>query len=156
MRKYLLRYLIIWLPALLASYLLNDSYTFAQIILWFLGFFLLLGWGVNTSMAAYNYPRKTLSFLLAYFGLSVLLIMGLHGASFRSTSYHIFDHTAGALTYRPLYMFFQALLEFNVFAEMWVAGIVVSCCAVGFLCGIIYRQIRPNPYRPTFSGRQEV
>ena len=152
MRKYLIRYLIFWLPAVLASYLFTSREQTFEIILWFLGFFMLLGWGVNTGMCAYNYPRNTLSLLLAYFGANALLITGLHNASFGSTAYRIFDHAAGFFTYRPLEMIYQTLLDFSVFQEMWVVGIVLGFCAVGFLSGLLYRQIRPNPYRPSFMA----
>ena len=170
MRNILLRYLIIWAPVLLAAYLLDFRHTywqaigwrpelfflFGQIALWVIGAFFLIGWAVNTGVFAYHYPRQALAFLFAYFGLSALLIMRLHDASFGSVSYLIFEHGAGALTYRPLYMFYRVLLEFHVFAEMWTAGIIAGVCAVGFLCGVLYRRIRPNPYHPTFSGKQRA
>jgi len=150
MRKYLFRYLIFWLPAIGASYLLNSGEITPQIIRWFFGFFMLFSWGVNTAMFAYNHPRGALSFVFGYFGVNVLLIMGLHNASFGSAGYRIFDHAAGLFTYRPLSMIYSTLLEFPVFQEMWIIGIVTGICLVGFLCGLFYRQVRPNPYRPTF------
>ncbi|MCL2579119.1 MAG: hypothetical protein FWE32_03715 [Oscillospiraceae bacterium] len=152
MSKYLVRYLIFLAPALLASYLLDVRQAVVQIILWFLGFVFLICWTVSTGMFAYNSPRGALAFIFGYFGLSSLLIRGLHQASFRSAGYLIFDHVAGAITYRPLYMLYLTLVDSGVMAEMWVAGIVAGCCLAGFLCGLVYRQIRPNPYRPTFSS----
>ena len=156
MRKVLLRYFLIWAPVLAASYLMDLERTLWQIVLWVLGFIFLLGWGTTTAVGAYHHPRQTLAFLLAYTGLAALLIYWLHETPFGSASYPIFDHAAGALSYRPLYMLYNALRNAGVFAELWTAGTLLFTCAAGFLCGVIYRWIRPNPYRPTFSGRQGV
>jgi len=157
MRKYILRYTVILLPALLAYYLayflLPPGNIPIQIAQWVLGFFLLLGWGVNSAAAAYHYPRYTISFMLAYVGVSTLLVWGRYHSSFGTTAYTVLDHAAGALTYRPLAMLYQALQDFNIFQELWLIGILTCCCAIGFLCGLIYRQIRPNPYHPTMMGR---
>ena len=153
MRKYFFRYLVFYMPALLASYIFTSGNLFAHIVQWFFGFFMLLGWGACTAMLTYNYPRNALAFLFAYFGVSVLLIYGLHNASFGSASYVFFDHVAGALTYRPLNMIYRTLLHFPIFQELWIIIIIIASCAVGFVCGMFYRQIRPNPYRPTFMGR---
>lgn len=151
-RKYFVRYIIFWIPAILAAYLTGSGYTAAYLAQWFLGFFMLLGWGVNTGMFAYSSPRGALGFILAYLGLSVLLITWLFRTPFGSTFYRVLDTAAGAFTFRPLYMLYGVLRDFNVFGELWVAGIVAGACAVGFLCGVFYRQVRPNPYRPTFMG----
>jgi len=153
MRKYFPYYLLFYIPALLVSYLFTSESLLAHIVQWFFGFFMLLGWGVCTAMLAYNYPRGALAFMLAYFGVSVLLIYGLRSASFGSASYVFFDHVGGALSYRPLNMIYQTLLHFSIFQELWVILIIVGSCAVGFVCGVLYRQVRPNPYRPTFIGR---
>ena len=150
MRKYLFRYLIFWLPAIVASYLLTSGEMMPQIVRWFFGFFMLFGWGVNTAMFAYNNLRGALSFVLGYLGVNVLLIMGLHHAPFGSASYRVFVHAAGLFTYRPLSMIYQMLLDFSIFQEMWIVLIVTGICLVGLLFGLLYRQIRPNPYRPTF------
>ena len=149
MRKYLIRYLISWAPAILSAYILTPQSPIAlQAAQWFFGFVMLFWWAINTGQAAYEYPRQTIIFILAYTGVSALLITMLVGTSF-SSAWYVIDHAAGAFTYRPLYMLYGALLELP-FREMWVAGIVAAACVVGFICGMLYRQIRPDPYRPTF------
>ena len=127
--------------------------TAAEIIQWFFGFFMLLGWTVNTIMATYSHPRQALAFILAYFGINALLIIALSRAPFSSARHVILDHTAGAFTFRPLYMLYQALRDFSIFQELWIAVIITMACGVGFVCGMFYRQVRPNPYRPTFIDR---
>jgi len=119
---------------------------------WFFGFFMLFGWALNTSMAAYNHPRGTLAFIMLYSGVNALLIAAVVGeffGSLGSLSYAILDHAAGAFTYRPLYMLYGAMDAFTL-REMWIAGIVAAVCMAGFICGVLYRQVKPDPYRPTF------
>ena len=151
MRKHLIRYLIFWAPAILSAYLLTPQGTAIQIAQWFFGFFMLIGWAVNTAIATYSHPRGTLTFILAYFGVNAILITALVEAPFRSVRYIILNHAAGAFTYRPLYMLYQTLQDLPVSREeMWITGLVAGSCAVGFVCGVFYRQIKPNPCRPTF------
>ena len=152
MRKHLIRYLIFWAPAVLSAYLLTpQSPTLLQLMQWFFGFFMLFGWALNTGMAAYSYPRQTIIFILAYLGVNALLITRLVGTSYSSGWWAILDHAAGAFTYRPLYMLYKSLQDASASQEeMWIAGIVAGACVAGFIWGVLYRQIRPDPYRPTF------
>ena len=149
MRKYLIRYLLFWAPAILATYFLMSHDAIGQVVQWFMGFLMLLGWAVNSGMAAYNHPRGTLVFIMAYIGVNTVLIIALINTSFRAASYAILDHAAGAFTYRPLYMLYGAL-ESSIFREMWVVGIVAAACLVGFICGVLSRQLNPDPIRPKF------
>ena len=155
MRKYLIRYLIFWAPAVSLAYIVTpQSPTALQVAQWFLGFFMLFVWGINTGAAAYSYPRHTAIFILAFSGINALLITALRAAPYSSARYPILDHLAGAFTFRPLYMLYESLLDSSItFREMWMAAIVAGVCVVGFVWGILYRQIRPNPYRPTFIDR---
>ena len=153
MRKHLIFYPIILLPALLAYYILPAGNAIADIAQWVIALLMLLGWGIVTAVIAYGSPRFALALLLAYFGVCTLLIYGVSEASLGTPAYAVFDFAAGALTYRPLNMFYQTLREFNVFGEMWVLVIIVGFCTAGLLSGMIYRRMRPNPYRPTFTGR---
>ena len=148
MNKYLIRYLIFWAPAVLSAYFLAHFGGIMQVAQWFFGFFMLFGWAINSGMAAYSYPRVTLAFILTYIGVNALLIAALVRQPFGSVGYRILDHVAGAFTYRPLYMFYQAL-EFS-FREMWVAGIVAGACMLGLICGALNRQVKPDPFRPRF------
>ena len=152
MRKYFIRYLIFWAPAVLSAYVVtSQSPTALQVVQWFLGFFMLFVWGINTGAAAYTYPRQTAIFILAFFGVNALLVTALRAAPYSSFRYPILDHLAGAFTFRPLYMFYESLEASSItFREMWMAAIVAGVCVVGFVWGILYRQIRPDPYRPTF------
>ena len=152
MRKYLIRYLILWAPAILSAYILTpQSPTALQLAQWFFGFFMLLSWAVNTGAAAYSYPRQTTIFIFAYSGVNALLITALRAAPYSSVRYPILVHLAGAFTFRPLHMLYESLEYSSItFREMWMAGIVAGACAAGFLWGMLYRQIRPDPNRPTF------
>ena len=149
MRKYLFRYLLFWAPAILSAYFLMPLGVAGQVMQWFFGFLMLLLWAVNSGMAAYNCPRGTLAFIMAYAGVNAVLITTLVNTSFRSPAYVFLDHAAGAFTYRPLYMLYGAL-ESSLFREMWVAGIVAAACLVGFICGVLNRQLKPDPFRPKF------
>ena len=152
MRKYLIRYLIFWAPAILSAYLLAPfNTTVMQVVQWFLGFVLLFGWAINSGVAAYSYPYGTIAFIMTYVGVNAILITALVNASFGSASYIILDHAAGAFTFRPLYMLYDALRESSIaMEEMWIAGIVAIVCVVGFICGMFSRQLNPDPIRPTF------
>ena len=160
MRKHLLLYIGFWLPAIVSAYLLvPHNTTTMQVVQWFLGFFMLLGWTVNSGMAAYSYPRATFAFIMAYIGVNAALITALVNASllplvdasFGSASYIILDHAAGAFTFRPLYMLYGALREFSIsHEELWVMGIAAAACVIGFICGMFARQLNPDPIRPTF------
>ena len=149
MRKYFIRYLIFWAPAILSAYLLVPLGVAGQAAQWFLGFFMLLGWALNSGMAAYSHPRGTLAFITAYIGVNAALIALLVDTSFSAASYAIIDHAAGAFSYRPLYMLYEALL-YSPFREMWMAGIIAAACVVGFICGLLCRQLNPDPFRPKF------
>ncbi|MCL2857158.1 MAG: hypothetical protein FWE19_05480 [Oscillospiraceae bacterium] len=150
MSKYLIRYLIFWAPAILSAYFLTpQSTTLLQVAQWFFGFFMLFGWAMNTGMAAYSYPKQSITFILAYFGVNALLITRLVNTSYSSSGYVVLDTVAGAFTYRPLYMLYGAL-EASNFREMLIVGIVAGCCVVGFVWGVLHRQVKPDPYRPTF------
>ena len=149
MRKYLILYLIFWVPAVLSAYFLVPLGGVGQVAQWFLGFLMLLAWAVISGYAAYDYPRSTLAFITAYIGVNAALITVLVNTSFSAAGYIIIDHAAGAFTYRPLYMLYGALL-YSLFREMWVAGIVAAACVVGFICGLLCRQLNPDPFRPKF------
>ena len=151
MRKYLIRYLIPWVPAVLLAYILTpQSPTFLQIVQWFFGFVMLFWWAINTGQAAYEYPRQTTVFILAYAGVNALLITLIVDTPYSSRWWAVLDHAAGAFTYRPLYMLYESMQEASIFREMWMVGIIAGACLVGFVWGMLYRQMRPDPYRPTF------
>ena len=158
MRKYLIRYFIFWAPAILSTYFLEPLDGTGRVAQWFLGFFMLLGWAINSGMAAYNHPRGTLAFITAYIGVNAVLITVLVNTSllvntsFGAPGYAIFDHAAGAFTFRPLYMLYDALRNGSSVSqeEMWIAGIVAAACLVGFVCGVLSRQLNPDPIRPKF------
>ena len=149
MNKYLLRYLIFWLPGAVAAYLFSrGSSTAAMAFQWFGAFFLVLGWSVNTGMTAYRYPRQALALLLAWRGISILVIMALYRSSYQSPLHWWLLNVGGALSFRPLDIFIVALLDFPVQHEMVVTCGLGICCFVGWLCGVAFRWIRPDPYRP--------
>lgn len=151
MRKYMLRYLIFWLPAAIVAYLFNRADMISQIAQWATALFMLFGWSANTGMAAYHYPRNTLALILAYLGGSILLIMSMYAVPYSSTPHFWLNTLGGLLSFRPLGIFVKALLDFNIRQELVVTCALSACCMAGYLVGLIVRRIRPNPYRPRFG-----
>ena len=149
MGKYLFRYLIFWLPAAVAVYFFSgESSGAAHAFQWFGAFFLVLGWSVNTGMLAYHRPRNALALLMGWLGCNILIITALYRTPYQSTLHWWLLNVGGALSFKPLDIFIMALLDFPVQHEMVVTGALAACCFAGWLCGTVYRRIRPNPYRP--------
>lgn len=148
MKKYYLGYLAFLLPALAVSLFYNNNTTPSIVLQWFCGFFMLFGFGVNTASAAYKYPRSAMSFILCYTGLNLLMATWLYSSSYGTTQYTILRHYAGALSYVPLEIMVDALLDFNIPHEVYIILLVAACCLIGFLFGVVRRRVIPNPYRP--------
>ena len=153
MKKYLLRYLIFWLPAVLAAYFYNNASAASQVLQWFCAFFMVLGWAVNTSMAAYRYPRKTMALLLGYAGIHILIITMLYSAQYGTAAEMFLLRYGGMFSYRPLDIVVMALLDFNIMHEMYVTLFLVFLCFAGFAAGVFYRRLVPDPYRPRILPR---
>lgn len=151
MKKYLLRYLIFWAPALLLSLFFRADTPISHILQLFFGFFLLFGWAVNTGMAAYAYPRRMLGALLLYTGANLLLInmqyMGLLSFLGRNSR-----AVTGILSYTPLDIFLQKLLDFKIPHELYITAAIAILSFAGWLLGILYRYHNPDPYRPKIQG----
>lgn len=163
--------MIFWLPAVLtalfcrsaiappffnavASVFVNDASvsglaeTLPVILQFFFAFFMLMGWGVTTSTAAYHFPRRTLSFMLAYTGLNLLATMAFYMAEYDTLPYYFLRDYAGILSYLPLAIIVKALDGFNIYREVFVLFLVTFSCAVGYIVGLLHRRINPSPYRP--------
>ncbi|MCL2057303.1 MAG: hypothetical protein FWH02_08825 [Oscillospiraceae bacterium] len=145
MKKYLPRYLLFWAPAFALSLFFRGDLMQFHALRWFFTFFMLLGWGINTAMAAYHYPRKVLSGLLMYAGAHVLLITWLYSLTDRSPALY---YLAGAFSFTPLDILVTALLDFNIMHELYAALTVIALCLLGWAAGALYRRTNPNPYRP--------
>lgn len=164
MKKYYLRYLFFWVPAVLIACFFNNASMISQVLQWFFASFMVLGWTINTAMAAYTFPRRTLSTLLVYAGVMLLIIVGLYNYAFDPASSRIlqqlnssfpglntgllFRRLGGLLSFTPLDIFVQALLDFAIPHEIYITLFLVGACLIGWICGLVYRFIRPNPYRP--------
>ena len=149
MRKFLLRYLIFWLPAAAAAYFFNNASDLSQILQWFFSFFMVFGWSVNTGMAAYHFPRSTLSALLTYTGFHILIIITMYTAYSGSGLSILLRKAGGLFSYNALDIMVQALRPFpELDWEMVVTLFLACCCAVGFLIGLLHRRINPDPYSP--------
>lgn len=148
MRKYILRYLIFWLPAAITFYVYHNSSMLSQVLQWFFAFFMLLGWAVNTGMAAYHYPRKVLSLIFGYTGVNVLLTVILYRSFTGTTLHYVMGNFGGLFSYNPLDVFVMAIVDFNISHELYVLGFLVACCLLAYIIAIIYRWMNPNPYRP--------
>lgn len=156
MRKYILRYFIFWLPAAVVAYFFAGSSMASQVAQWLCAFFMLFGWSANTGMFAYNYPRNALALILAYLGVSILVIMTMYSVPYSSSSHYWLNTLGGLLSFKPLAIFVKALLDFNIQQEMVVTGALTACCFIAYLVGLIVRRIRPNPYRPRFRKNRMI
>lgn len=148
MKKYFLRYLIFWAPAVIIALFFNSALMVSQVLQWFFAFFMLFGWAVNTGMAAYRYPRKTLSSLLIYLGVNLLIIVWLYSTSLDSRTSRMLVKIGGIFSYTPQDILLKALLEFNIPHEIYITFLIVLLCFIGYLCGLIARRVRPSPYQP--------
>lgn len=149
MRKYLLRYLIFWLPAAAVAYFYNNASSPSQLLQWFFSFFMVFGWSVNTGMAAYHFPRSTMSALLTYTGFNILIIVTMYSAYVGSGLYILLHKVGGILSFNALDIMVQALRPYNELDwEMVVLLFLVACCVIGYIIGLVHRRVNPSPYSP--------
>lgn len=151
MRKYYLRYLFFWAPAFFVACFFNNPSMLSQILQWFFAFFMLFGWAVNSAMAAYHFPRTVFSSLLVYLGVNLLITTGLYHISSGSAMSRLLMRIGGLLSFTPLDIVVTALLDFTIPHEVYVVAAVTCVCLAGWLAGVAYRRIHPNPYRPRIS-----
>lgn len=148
MKKYLLRYFIFWLPAVLVAYFYNNAGMLSQTLQWVCAILMIVGWSVNTGFAAYYYPMTTLSILLFYSGVSVIVITAQYMTQYGSIAHTLLHQWGGIISYKPLDILVMAILDFNIPHEIYVVGALIALCAVGLAAGLIQRRIHPNPYHP--------
>lgn len=157
MRKHLLRYLIFLVPALAVAWLARplsgilsaETLTGAR---WFVAFFMLLGYGLCTAMFAYRSPRGAAAFILYYTGFNLLIITAFYAAEYGAAAYGVLRDYGGALSYVPLGVLVEALLEMNLRRpEVIVTLVLAICMGAGYLGGVIRRRSAPDPYRPTIG-----
>lgn len=148
MGKNYLVYFLFLLPALAVSIFFNNDTMTSIVLRWFFAFFMLIGFGVNTVSAAYHYPRATISFILVYTGVNLLIITAFYASEYNSLPYIILRDYGGALSYVPLGIMVDALLDFNIQQEVFVTFLVAACCLVGCVFGLVHRRVKPDPYRP--------
>jgi hypothetical protein len=152
-KKYLVRYVIFWLPAALVAYLFNNSMAASHILLWFTAFFFLLGWGVNTGMAAYRYPRAVLAALLTYTGVHLIVIELLYRQDGRTLLGVLLRRVGGAFSFIPLDMFVKALRQYSpsIPHELYATVLLIAVCLIGYLAGLLRRRSHPDPYHPVMG-----
>lgn len=160
MRKYLFRYLIFWLPAAVVAYLftrgmpwshlIGDTAPWHQIPQWFTAFFMVFGWSANTGMAAYHYPRATLSALLCYTGFNILITVTMYTVGSEGALGSLLWSFGGILSFKPLSIFVTTLKSLRPPWpwEMILLCGLVACMAIGFIVGLVQRRVNPNPYSP--------
>lgn len=153
MKKYLLRYLIFWLPAIAVAYFFTNSSSLSQVLQWFFAFFMLFGWAANTAMAASHFSSSTLSALLAYLGFHLVAIYIVYTTDFRSGLHIVLRTLGGLFSFKALAVFKSLADSLNWWGEIAVVLLVFCCCLLGFLVGLVHRRLHPDPYRPRFSRR---
>lgn len=140
MLKYTLRALLFWLPALFASFLPDSA--FALVFQWFFAFFLLLGWPVNTAMAAYRFARAALSRLLGWAGLSALTLVVMYSNDYTSPLRALARLLSGLLCVWPLEVVVRTLQAvWNGPCELAIFALLFTGCAVGWLVGALTGRI---------------
>ena len=167
---YYVRYIVFWLPIAVITVLLRTEPVYAvferyvgpwgpittEMIAFFIQLFfilfMLLGWLINSAMAAIRFPRRTLSGILIYFGLNMFLIMGYYASYYGSPLYHFLRYYGGIFSYVPMNALIQKFIDYNLSHEIWATGIITACCLIGFVIGAVQRRVHPNPYRPRMSG----
>lgn len=165
MGRYYAGYLLCWLPAAVFTVLLRNEKVFALLSAWtssatlisfgiqvFCAVFMLLGWMAVSYFAAYRFPSRTLSSILIYFGVNMLIIMGYYASFYGSPLYRFLRYYGGIFSYVPMNVGIQAFIDYNVSHEIWATGIIAGICFIGFLAGALRRRVSPNPYRPRMSG----
>lgn len=148
MGKNYLIYFIFLLPALIVSLFFKNDTMLSISLRWFFAFFMLLGFGVNTASAAYRYPRATMSFILIYTGANLLIITAFYASAYNSMPYIFLRDYGGALSYVPLGIMVEALLDFNIQQEVVVTLLTAACCGLGYIFGVVRRRVNPDPYSP--------
>lgn len=148
MRKYLLRYLIFWLPAVTVSCFFNNSTMLSHILQWFFCFFMVFGWAVNTGMAAYRQPRPALAALLVYSGFNIIITVVKYTTDPREGLGVVLRRVGGLFSYNALDIMVRAISQFSIPHELCVLGLVAGCCFVGYVVGLVQRRIHPDPYSP--------
>ncbi|MCL2068376.1 MAG: hypothetical protein FWH00_00600 [Oscillospiraceae bacterium] len=152
MRKYLLRYLIFWLPALLAALLLRGNRSMlAEAVQFFCGFFMLFGFAVNSGMAARAYPRSTLTAIMLYFGAGTLLMSLVYTGRLQSLFGEYSRTIAGIFSYVPLGVFLRKMLDFNIMHEVYIISGISIFMFIGWAMGLLYVHHNPNPKSPRIS-----
>jgi hypothetical protein len=156
MRKHILRYLIFLLPALAVALLARPL---AGVVpagalagaRWFFAFFMIFGYGLCTAVFAYRHPRAAAAFILYYTGFNLLVITAFYSAEYGAAAYGFLRDYGGALSYVPLGIMVEALLDFNIRHEVVVSLILAASMGLGFLGGVFRRRSSPDPYRPTIG-----
>ncbi len=154
MRKHLLRYLLFLAPAFLATLAgrcFPDAGAGLAAARWFFAFLMLLGYGLCTAAFAYRMPRAAAAFILYYTGINLLIITLLYSAQYGTAAYEVLRDYGGALSYVPLEILVEALLDFNVRQEVFVTLLIAASCTIGCLAGLLRRRVSPDPYRPTIG-----
>jgi len=157
MKKYISRYLFLWLPAITLAYIftvLNSPHSAlsqsmpAQLAQWLCVIIMLIGWSANTGMSAYYYPRNTFSLLLTYYSICLILVTLFYRERFDSSIKVYLDIAAGLFSYKPLDILERTLIDFNMQHRLVILHIIVACNFIGYIIGVIARIMNPNPYRP--------
>jgi hypothetical protein len=140
MKKYLLRYIVFWLPALAVSLWAhwNRGASLEAASLFF-GFFMLFGFAVNSGMAARFHPRHTIAAILFYFGGSIILTTLVYTGQLRQLLGTQARTIAGIFSYVPLNAFLMRILDYNIPHEVYIISGLTALMLFGWLVGVICR-----------------
>jgi hypothetical protein len=129
--------------------LFNNSSMLSQTLQWFFAAFMIFGWGLNSAMAAYKLPRQTLAAALTYLGVNILIAVGIYSYGIGG----LLRSLGGILSFTPLDILIVALLDFTIPHELYIVVTLFCVCVLGWVAGVFYRRIHPDPYRPRMRLR---
>lgn len=141
MSKSISRYLIFWIPALLASVLLGENTLLCQSIKWFFAFFMLLGIAVNTAFIALEDLRGALALVLGYMGINYLLVLALYSFSLSPSSHGFIMGLIGIFSFTPLDIILRNILYLNIPHEMYLVSLVTVLAAAGIAGAMVYKKL---------------
>lgn len=154
MRKYMLIYLLLALPAILVALFYQNRTGLSAALQWVFAVLMLAGWGVTTGFAAYRHGRRALGLLLLYLAVAIFDISMVYALVYSAPTepnpfwrFFFYDFL-GLLTFRPFEVIIRLLLEYNIPHEFVVLGILAACCLIGFIVGIVLRLTRRPKQKP--------
>ena len=148
MGKYYFSYALFLFPALVTALFFKNDSAASITAQWFFALVLLVGFTFTTYLAAYPYPRRTLSLILMYTGINLIIFYFFYKSVYGTSQYIFLRDYGGALSYVPLGVLIDVLGDLKQNIEVYVILAVASCMLLGYLAALVKRRVKPYPYTP--------